>query len=83
MNSEDKAMLEWCVYQSQKFPITDEEDRLYLPDLSGGNSILMTSRKSIADHSSDAYKLVSKIWKSLPDDKKAPFRELAQETDPK
>lgn len=61
----------------------DDEDRLYLSDISGGNSILMTSRKSIADNSSDAFKIVSKSWESLPDEEKKFFREMAQENESK
>jgi len=79
MKFEHVAMLEWCVYRSQEHAITDDDtDRLYLSDISGGRSILMTSRKSISDVSTEAYKAVLKSWNKLHDTEKDKFRALVQ-----
>ena len=82
MNTEHAAMLEWCVYRSQEHAIVDDDtDRLYLSDISGGHSILMTSRKSISDASTEAYKAVLKSWNKLPEVEKDKFRALVQTED--
>ena len=74
-----KALMEWCVYRSQEFAISDnDDDRLYLSDISGGHSILMTSRKSIKDCTSEADKIVLKSWNNLPEVEKEQFRTLVQ-----
>jgi hypothetical protein len=79
MELEKKAMIEWCVYRSQEFAMSAcDDDRLYLSDISGGHSILMTSRKSIEDCTSEAYKTVFKTWTKLPESEKKQFRSLVQ-----
>jgi len=78
MNIEHRALLEWCIHRSQEHTISDDDDdRLYLSDISGGFSILMTSQKSIKECTSDAYKAVFKIWNELPEEEKDQFRSLA------
>ena len=83
MNIEHMALLEWCIHRSQEHTISDDDDdRLYLSDISGGFSILMTSQKSIKECTSDAYKAVFKIWNELPEEEKEQFRSLARDVQP-